>query len=522
MPDSLATIRTGRHAEIGAELEAHADLITDEWSERISDEAEVSTTHHREELRNRLPSFVRAMGAALKNPAASSTGPHRLLAVEHGEQRWEIGWKLSDVVSDYQHLRIVILELLDQKMERGLSLHEAIAVGYFLDDAIQAATVTFAEHQGTQLRLAHERLTEFLSVLGHELRNPLSSVAAALQLIEMKVGKVVPEAFDVIDHQLPNITRLLGDMLDVSRITRQQIRLNLTPTRLWPVVERAIQTTRSQVVHRSHSLTIQSPAEELVVKADNARLEQVITNLLTNAAKYTDPGGSIFVTAERREECACIRVRDTGHGIESSVLPHIFDLFVQSPENTGRGLGIGLAIARMIVDQHNGRLEAFSKGVGEGTEFLVTLPLAGQGESARLSPTGSGILKTLKNSDQSSRRILVIDDEVMTAQMLSALLEQCGHQTLMAFDGQEGLDIAREHQPEVILSDIGLPRVDGFTLAKTLRAEEAFTDTFMIAMSGYAHENQKKQAEAAGFDNYLVKPLDIRDLERLLRTTFQA
>lgn len=515
MTIDFAAIRSGRHEEIAEVLERNGESITDEWSVRARSENSEANASYRDELRNRLPGFVQAMGAALRRVDTSATGEHRLLAVEHGEQRWQIGWTLASVVADYQILRTVLLERLDQEMERGLDLTEAMAVGYFLDDAIQAAVVTFTEHQETQLRRSHQRLNEFLSVLGHELRNPLAAIKTGMELLKLRTEEDHSRVFEVVGNQVDTTTRLLDDIMDVSRITRGQVEMKRETVRVWPIIESAAQSARSMIVSHQHALTMTPPGEELWINADATRLQQVVTNLLTNAAKYTEDGGEIFVAVTRDENEAVITVRDTGTGIDPSDLPHIFDLFVQSPENTGRGLGIGLALARLIVEMHGGTISACSDGAGRGSEFTVCLPLVRDVVERRLSPDVDEVLGG-DLSGTPARSILVVDDESATAQMLAALLEQFGHEVFVAFDGEEAAELAHRHQPEVILTDIGLPGMDGYALARAVRADEGTKEALLIAMSGYAHQAQQRHADEAGFDKYLVKPIDLRSVQETI------
>ncbi len=501
-------------------LRQNSEALTDRWARLSQHERPHNQSTHWHVLRDGLPKFLRAVAGALMQPQEDGHGRHRILALDHGEHRWQIGWKLSDVVGDYQLLRLVLMETLDERLDPPPTPLERLALNLHLDDSITAAVVAFVEHQELQLKQAHQRLNEFLGVLGHELRNPLNAMAMGLQLIQFSGANVDrSDAEQACRHSIEVMTRLLDDMLDVTRITRGQINLDRRPMELKGVLQRAVQGTRSQIVSKHHRLETHLPPGPVWIDGDATRLEQVVTNLLGNAIKYTEPGGTIRLSLEYDGDHAVIlRIRDTGQGIDRTMLPHIFDLFVQGPENTGRGLGIGLALTRMLVELHGGRIEAHSNGLGHGSEFACTLPLLtemSRPEPAPLPPADRAGGHELNQAP--SRRILIVDDEGTSTRMLAALLEQCGHAMLMAYDGEVGLELALNELPEVILLDIGLPRLDGFEVARRLRRERRFDRTIIIAMTGFTpDEGQLRQAHEIGFDHYLVKPVGLRVIQELI------
>ncbi len=365
-----------------------------------------------------------------------------------------------------------------------------------------------------QLANADRRKDEFLAMLAHELRNPLAPLGTSLELLGPAVAG--RERFlDMAKRQVKHLVRLVDDLLDVSRITRGKITLRKEPVLLADVVARAVELARPLVDTRGHALTVSLPSEPVRVEADAVRLTQVFANLLGNAAKYTPPRGSIWLTAECVGDEVAVRVRDTGVGLPPELLPHIFDLFVQgdaSLDRTRGGLGIGLTLVRALVELHGGRVEARSAGLEKGSEFVAWLPvlpsgfpaLAAAPEVARAA-AGDGRLK-----------ILLVEDHQDTAESLAAMLEGWGHEVRVAFDGLNALRAAAALAPDVVLSDLGLPGMDGYELARQLRQQPGFGRVLLVALSGYGREEDKRRALEAGFDHHLVKPPDMDVLQDLL------
>jgi CheY-like chemotaxis protein len=350
-------------------------------------------------------------------------------------------------------------------------------------------------------------------MLAHELRNPLSPLGTALHLVRTDPER--RERFlDMADRQVRQLVRLVDDLLDVSRITQGKITLRREPTLLEEVVARALETVRPMMDTRGHALTVTLPPHPVRLDADPARLAQVFGNLLANAAKYTPAHGSIWLTAESSNGEVAVRVRDTGAGLAPELLPHVFDLFVQGDGSLDRargGLGIGLTIVRQLVELHGGRVAAWSGGIGKGSEFTIDLPLARPvaEPDARARPAAD---------DHAGRplRILVVEDNEDTAESLTTILEVWGHEVRVALDGLAALDIAGKWEPEVVLSDLGLPGMDGYALARRLRQIPTLGRTVLIALSGYGRDQDRRQAFDAGFDHHLVKPPDLEGLAALL------
>lgn len=372
------------------------------------------------------------------------------------------------------------------------------------------------------LREANHRKDEFLATLAHELRNPLAPICNAVQIMKMVGIKhpVLERATGMIERQVEQMTRLVDDLLDVSRVSRGKVTLKWEPLNLGNVIQQAVETSQPLVEARQHKLNLMLPADPIRVEGDAGRLAQVINNLLNNAAKYTDTGGTIEVCAEQFSKAdgsheAVIRVSDNGRGIDPLSLANLFDLFYQVDRNLDRadgGLGIGLSLVKNLVEMHNGRVEAHSGGRGKGATFIVRLPCqAGdapvkkRNESCSLIDASSGL------------RILLVDDNVDVADSMAMLLRLFGHEVLLAHDGRQAVDIAVGEKPDVVLLDIGLPYLNGYDACQAMR-KAGLADTLIVALSGYGQEQDRKKAEEAGFDRHLAKPVDMPALETLLES----
>lgn len=369
----------------------------------------------------------------------------------------------------------------------------------------------------TALRDADRRKDEFLAMLAHELRNPLSSLMNAVTLLQRAPDRseVREQARAIIERQSTRLARLVDDLLEVSRITSGRIQLQLQRTSLDEILDRAIETVRPMIEAHRHTLTVTSSRPATWVEADATRLEQVFVNLLTNAAKYTDDGGRIEVEIERGAHEVIVRVRDTGIGMEPELLPHVFDLFVQGQRTLDRsqgGLGIGLSLVQRLVSMHGGTIGVEST-LGKGSTFTVRLPaLADSSADTGAGPSGESA------SASSVRRILVIDDNVDAAQSLAMLMSVSGHSVLVAHHPNDALRLAEANELDVIFVDIGLPEMDGYELARRLRETERGRTALLVALTGYGQPSDRERSRAAGFDHHLIKPADYAAIERVLGT----
>jgi PAS domain S-box-containing protein len=369
--------------------------------------------------------------------------------------------------------------------------------------------------QGELLRAADRRKDEFLAMLAHELRNPLAPIANAAQVLPRYLSDAPAgrQVADIVQRQVQHMTRLVEDLLDVSRITLGKVTLRKEQVEVSQVLRAGIELARSMVEERQHTLQLTLPGERLLVHGDPARLAQVIGNLLNNAAKYTEPRGRIELSAHSGGEDVVISVRDSGIGIRPQALPHVFDLFTQDEPALDRsqgGLGIGLALVKTLVTMHGGVVEAHSEGRGRGSEFRVRLPAFIADASGASSPAQPA-------ASFRPRRVLVIDDNQDAADSLAILLQAHGHRPRIGYDGAAALALVREDPPEVLLLDIGLPGTDGYALARQLRNEPAVARAKFIAVTGYGLSQDRERARAAGFDHHLVKPVELSALLELLQ-----
>jgi signal transduction histidine kinase len=375
------------------------------------------------------------------------------------------------------------------------------------------------QRRAEELAEADRRKDEFLAMLGHELRNPLAPILNAVQLLRLPslADPELQRARDVIDRQVGQLARLVDDLLDVSRISRGKITLRKEPIDLALVLARAVETSRPLIEANRHTLTLGLLAQPVQVFADPTRLEQVFANLLNNAAKYTERGGSIELSSQRQGSEVVVCVRDTGFGIPAELLPHVFDLFRQADRTLDRaqgGLGIGLTLVKSLVGMHGGVVEAHSAGPGKGSEFVVRLPVSGQPEGEGGDKRGAGPPSAVPK-DSPCLHVLVVDDNRDTAESLALLLRLWGHEVRTAHDGVSGLKAARSYRPQIVLLDIGLPGLDGYEVARQLRGEFG-RGMRLVAITGYGLEEDRRKAEQAGFDAHLVKPADLAVLQEQL------
>ncbi|MDB5841495.1 MAG: hybrid sensor histidine kinase/response regulator [Herminiimonas sp.] len=377
-----------------------------------------------------------------------------------------------------------------------------------LREANQNLVMATVQAQATrdEAEIANRRQNEFLAMLAHELRNPLASIGMAAILLE-KIAAAhadLPKLHTIIHRQTEHMARLLDDLLDAARINSGKIALTMEPVSLSEILERALETSRPFVNARKQQLTVDVPNEPLVIEGDRVRLAQVFSNLLVNASKFTQDQGLITLSVEKQPGNAVITVRDNGMGIAPDVLPYIFEMFTQGPRSLARsegGLGIGLTVVRSMVKMHGGSVEARSAGPNCGSAFIVVLPLCAEQRNKVLAPQR-------EQTRSCQCRILLVEDNADANQTLEQFLTLEGHSVCCAFDGPSGLAMATEDRFDVIICDVGLPGMDGLALIRELRRQPMQAMPFTIAVTGYGQSEDRIRAIEAGFDHYLVKPVD--------------
>ena len=386
-------------------------------------------------------------------------------------------------------------------------------------------TIDVTDHKRAMeaLRDADRRKNEFLATLAHELRNPLAPIRNAVQIIKAK-SPAQPDLIwsrAVLERQVEVLARLLEDLLDMSRISRSALELRRERVELAAVLDAALETSRPAIEAGGHELTVAIPAEPIPLEADAVRLAQVFANLLNNAAKYTEAGGHVRLNAERRGENVVVSVKDTGVGIAAEMLPNIFDIFLQATPALVRsqiGVGIGLSLVKGLVELHGGSVEARSDGTGHGSEFIVRLPVA---VDARVPAPAVPAVEDA-NPDVPKRRVLIVDDNRDSADSLAMLLRIMGHEVATAYDGEQAVVTAAASRPEVVLLDIGMPKVNGYDVCSRIRRERWGTDMLLVALTGWGQEDDRRRTEDAGFNQHMVKPVDAGALLKLLDSLSSA
>jgi PAS domain S-box-containing protein len=374
-----------------------------------------------------------------------------------------------------------------------------------------SADITERKVAEEALQQADRRKNAFLATLAHELRNPLAPIRNAVELLRLTGLREGDHrrATDVIDRQTRALTRLVDDLLDISRITQNRLELRREPATLNAVAENAVEASRPLIDAAGHNLQLDMPDEPIVLLADVTRLAQVISNLLNNAARYSDGPGTIRLAVRREQEEAVITVKDSGIGIAPSMLGRVFDMFVQvdhAPERGRGGLGVGLSLSRQLVEMHAGTIIARSEGVGRGSEFEIRLPISAPVELA------DRVEADVPDLQAAPLRLLIVDDNRDSVESLGAILTHLGHDVQLAYDGVAAVERAEQMRPDVVLLDIGLPLRDGYEAARLIRSEPWGRSLSLVALTGWGQAQDRRRSREAGFDHHLVKPVDPRSL----------
>jgi signal transduction histidine kinase/ActR/RegA family two-component response regulator len=465
-------------------------------------------------LRTGKAEMISEIPAALL--AAAARDAEHLALIQQLELRSYIGVPLTRGGSTFGVITLVMAE--SRRVYRESDLEGALALADRAALAVENARLfRAAEHARSDAVLANRAKDDFLAMLGHELRNPLAPIVTALEVMRRRPGAAADRERSVIERQMRHVVRLVDDLLDVSRIIRGRVELSLGPVDVGEVVAKALELAAPLIEERR--LMVATRLEPgLVTMADATRVTQVLTNLLLNAAKYTDPGGHISVSSEREQQSLVLRVEDDGSGIEPEMLSRIFELFVQAPQTLERargGLGLGLTIVQSLVSLFGGSVTAHSSGPGQGSQFVVRLPLTRpeQGTSLPVAqPEPEPVLAAL--------RVLVVDDNTDAREMLAEVLQLQGHETHTAPDGEAALGLAERVKPDLALLDIGLPGMDGHELGRRLRALPGLEHIQLVALTGYGQAADRERSRRAGFQAHLVKPVDFNAMGRLMQELF--
>jgi CheY-like chemotaxis protein len=387
-------------------------------------------------------------------------------------------------------------------------------------DFLQAAANTLwdaIERKRTEneLREAHRQKEEFLALLGHELRNPLAAISTALQVTHMtQEPAAVSRCRAIVERQVEHLIRLVDDLLEMSRINRGTLRLKRKRVELADLIQGAVADTEHLFKDSKHSLSVAATKEPIFLYADPVRLVQAISNLVDNATKFTPEGGQIRLLVRRDGDGVCVTVRDDGAGIAKDKLTSIFEMFVgERPEQMGKsGLGIGLAVVKSLVEAHGGQVEVRSKGLGKGSEFTIRLPVAGVADAMESTSDYT------EPQPAVGQRVLVVEDNTDTAYSLVQLLKLLGQETRVAYDGIDALEVAAEFRPHLVLLDIGLPKLNGYSVAQRIRQQSWGDKVCLVAVTGWGLESDRRKSKEAGFDRHMTKPLTLAALSHVLAT----
>jgi signal transduction histidine kinase/CheY-like chemotaxis protein len=484
------------------------------------------------ELRNDAEKILRAVAEDMETPQSAqeqsekskgqrtdSGSAVQQAASAHGLTRLTDLFNQNQLVAEYRALRASVIMLWTQhiKVADRSALDELTRFNEAIDQALGASVTAFAAGVEQRLRRADRRKDEFLATLAHELRNPLAPITIAARIAKSPNASAAQLRWsqDVVERQVQNMTRLLDDLLDVSRITQNKLGLRTAEVELAAIIDNAVEIARLIIEARGHRLNVTLPESPVHLVADALRLAQVFSNILINAAKFTERNGQIDVSARVEESFAVIVIRDYGFGIEPHMLQRVFEMFSQGSsalDRVERGLGVGLAVVKGLVELHGGNVEARSEGLGRGSEFIVRIPVAGPAKTKALRS-----ITDHADSRQEPRRIVIADDNPDAVASLKTLLELDGHEVLAARDGEQAFEIAAATQPEVMLLDIGMPKMNGYEVAKKVRAAPWGAQTKLIAISGWGQAEDVRRATAAGFEDHLTKPINYSELQSMLR-----
>jgi signal transduction histidine kinase/CheY-like chemotaxis protein len=525
MTTKSAQLRAEPHNLIGTVIGRDAGIIVNKWAKRAIEEQPTAKRVHHDILLDHLPTFLWELGKGLADSSPADSFRHCRPAGLHGDQRWETGWSIDELVRDYQLLRIVVIEHLDERVDRALTTHEVMALGVYFDDAIASSVKAFlvcsnsavaaVEVEKTDTR--SEALLDILGVLAHELRNPLAPLGNALEVLKLSGAEpaVVERSRLLMERQHKVLTRLVNDLLDLPRLSQKKMQIRSERLDLRVLVNDVVEDRRSAFEEVGVHLKVELPTDPIHTMGDSLRLTQVVGNLLGNAVKFTDRGGEVVVELKRHSSrlVAVLSVRDNGIGIDAAILPKIFEAFVQAERSFERsrgGIGLGLALVKGIVELHGGGVSATSKGLGRGSEFIVELPLIEIPKENDKRAETSPVKPLVK-------RILIVEDNQDSAESLKEYLELLGHKAVIANSGPDGVRLASTEPPDVVVCDIGLPGMSGHEVCAELKKNPTLGHTVIVVLSGHPLDHEGGSQAKVNFDYYLLKPIDPPRLAQIIQ-----
>lgn len=527
-------------------IKSNIESILNEWeafARSLPPGKDMDVAQLRDHAREILATIADDMDVAQSKAeqADKSLGEGKLIklslefAKKHAGLRHEEGFDLNQVVAEYRALRASVISLWTREMKTAntetlyqltrfneeidqaltYSVQEFLAVAErtrqaFIND-LQASEERYRA-TAESLQQADKHKNEFLAVLAHELRNPLSPVQTGIEVLRLTEGIPPPalSPLNMMERQMAHLVRLVDDLLDISRISRGKVTLRLETVDLADVIRKAVEATTTYLYAGKRKVSIELPSEPLLVKGDSVRLAQVLGNLLSNAGKHTDENGQVWVSTERDAQHAQIVVRDNGAGIAPDKINNLFEMFRQLDENSTSGLGIGLALARKLVDLHGGTIKGGSEGLGRGSEFVLCLPLLQDEHQTRAPVERTDPIRL------DGWKVLVVDDNRDAAESLNMLLQLLGAQPRMAHDGPAALATLEGFHPDLVLLDIGLPGMDGYEVARKMRERPESKNLKIIAVTGLGQEEDRQRSLQAGINDHLVKPINLQAIERVL------
>jgi signal transduction histidine kinase/CheY-like chemotaxis protein len=520
----------GEHLKLSVFILGNIELILQDWEGFARTMSPAASPMSSKELRNHASVMLESIAKDLctsqskKEELVKSLGneprtSQTAAGEEHGQSRMLADFTIEQLVSEYRALRSSVLRLWNEANgePKASDIDDIIRFNEAIDQLLASSVMMFAKATREAVEAEKKRKDNFLAMLAHELRNPLSPISAAATLLKMSNSneKIINNASNIIARQVSHMATLIDDLLDVSRVTRGSIELKSEMIDLRHVIDDAVEQVLPQVHAHGHVLTVSDMSRPVIIEGDKKRLVQVFANILTNAAKYTPENGNIALRLDITGENVEVTIEDNGIGMAPDFMPHVFDLFAQAERSSDRsagGLGLGLALAKSLIELHSGKLTCFSDGVSKGSQFTVQLPkrishdvFNERRRSPRMNLMTAEMLK-----------IMVVDDNIDAAAMLAMLLEAAGHRVVVAHRADQALDQSKDENPNVYVLDIGLPDVDGNELARHIRARPETVNAVLIALTGYGLPEDHEKTTAAGFNYHLVKPVDTEKLYKIL------